>query len=116
MIKMDRQLQVDQQSLVSAWQERLPELMENGDSFSVQGDAANQNSLLIHFNAAGRQGYSLDFRCTYVDSREVAVDLLDAEQAGVHADEQLDAVQLLAQQYTRQIHECAQALQGLTNP
>lgn len=37
MIKMDRQLQVDQQSLVSAWQERLPELMENGDSFSVQG-------------------------------------------------------------------------------
>lgn len=113
---MDRQLQVDQQSLVSAWQERLPALMEDGDSFSVQGDAADQNSLLIHFNAAGRQGYSLDFRCTYVDSREVAVNLLDAEQDGRVTDERTDAVQLLAQQYTRQIHECAQALQGLTNP
>ncbi|WP_340020699.1 hypothetical protein MHI24_16855 [Paenibacillus sp. FSL K6-1096] len=113
---MDRQLQVDQQSLVSAWQERMPALMEEGESFSVQGDAANQNSLLIHFNAAGRQGYSLDFRCTYVDSREVAVDLLDAEQHGAPADDHLEAVQALAQQYTRQIHECAQALQGITNP
>ena len=113
---MDRQLQVDQQSLVSAWQERLPALMEDGDSFSLQGDAANQNSLLIHFNAAGHQGYSLDFRCTYVDSREVAVDLLDAEKDGQHTDERMEAVQLLAQRYTREIHECAQALQSLTNP
>ncbi|MEK5024989.1 MULTISPECIES: hypothetical protein [Paenibacillus] len=113
---MNRQLQLDQQSLVTAWQERLPALMEDGDSFSVQGDAADQNSLLIHFNAAGRQDYSLDFRCTYVDSREVAVNLIDAEQSGRHTDERTDAVQLLAQQYTRQIHECAQALQDLTNP
>jgi hypothetical protein len=113
---MNRQLQLDQQSLVTAWQERLPALMEDGDSFSVQGDAADQNSLLIHFNAAGRQDYSLDFRCTYVDSREVAVNLIDAEQSGRNTDERTDAVQLLAQQYTRQIHECAQALQDLTNP
>lgn len=113
---MNRQLQMDQQSLVTAWQERLPALMEDGDSFSVQGDEADRNSLLIHFNAAGRQAYSLDFRCTYVDSREVAVNLVDVEQDGRHTDERAGAIQQLAQQYTRQIHECAQALQGLTNP
>ncbi|MRN57310.1 hypothetical protein [Paenibacillus monticola] len=113
---MNRQLELDQHSLVSAWQERLPALLEDGDSFIVQGDEADRNSLLIHFNAAGRQAYSLDFRCTYVDSREVAVDLVDVEQSGRHTDKRSDAVQLLAQQYTRQIHECAQALQGLTNP
>jgi len=116
MITMDRQLQLDQSSLVSAWQDKLPALMNDGDSFSVQADEADEQSLLIHFNAAGRQAYSLDFRCTYVDSREVAVDLIDVEQSGRHTDERTDAVQLLAQQYSRQIHECAQALQGLTNP
>jgi hypothetical protein len=113
---MDRQLEVDQHSLVSAWHERLPTLMEAGDSFNVLADNGDPSSLLIHFNAAGHQGYSLDFRCKYVDSREVAVDLLDVEQSGIHIDEYNDAVQLLAQQYTRQIHECAQSLQNLTNP
>lgn len=113
---MNRELQVSQEQLISAWQERLPALMNTGDSFTVQGDAANDQSLLIHFNAAGHQEYSLDFRCTYVDSREVAVDLIDVEQGGWHADERNEAVQLLAQQYTRQIHECAQALQDVTNP
>ncbi|CAM4501331.1 hypothetical protein [Paenibacillus typhae] len=113
---MNREMQLDQNTLISAWQERLPALMKDGDSFSLQGDAADQNSLLIHFNAAGHQAYSLDFRCTYVDSREVAVDLVDVEQGGRHTDERTDAVQQLAQKYTRQIHECAQALQNLTNP
>lgn len=113
---MDRQFEVDQHTLVSAWQERLPALMDEGDSFSVLADEGDPNSLLIHFNAAGRQGYSLDFRCKYVDSREVAVDLLDVERSGIHTDERTEAVQQLAQQYTRQIHECAQALQNLTNP
>lgn len=113
---MNRQLQLDQNTLVSAWQEQLPALMDSGDSFSVQGDAADQHSLLIHFNAAGHQDYSLDFRCTYVDSREVAVNLVDVEQGSRHTDERTEAVQQLAQRYTRQIHECAQALQNITNP
>lgn len=113
---MDQQLELDQHNLVCAWQERLPTLMDDGDSFNIQADEADRNSLLIHFNAAGHQAYSLDFRCKYVDSREVAVNLLDVEQSGIHIDERSDAVQLLAQQYTRQIHECAQALQDLTNP
>ncbi|GGG09985.1 hypothetical protein GCM10010912_63000 [Paenibacillus albidus] len=112
---MNHELQLDQHSLVSAWQEQLPALMDKGESFTVQADAADQHSLLVHFNAAGRQGYSLDFRCTYVDSREVAVDLLDVEQDGRHTDERSDAVQQLAQRYTRQIHECAQALHKLTH-
>ncbi|WP_342563743.1 hypothetical protein NST84_00445 [Paenibacillus sp. FSL R7-0345] len=113
---MNREMQLDQNTLISAWQDRLPALMKDGDSFSLQGDAADRNSLLIHFDAAGHQAYSLDFRCTYVDSREVAVNLIDVEQSGLHTDERSDAVQQLAQKYTRQIHECAQALQSLTNP
>ncbi|MCL6606181.1 MAG: hypothetical protein K6T94_25220 [Paenibacillus sp.] len=113
---MNREMQLDQQSLVSAWEEKLPALMSDGDSFKVQADEADAKSLRIHFNAAGRQKYSLDFRCTYVDSREVAVDLIDVEKSGHQTDERTDTVQELAQQYTRQIHECAQALQGLTNP
>ena len=113
---MDRQMHLDQESLVSAWKEQLPALMKDGDSFTVQADEADDQTLRIHFNAAGRQKYSLDFRCTYVDSREVSVDLIDVEKSGHQIDERTDVVQELAQQYTRQIHECAQALQGLTNP
>ncbi|KGE19905.1 hypothetical protein [Paenibacillus wynnii] len=113
---MERQMQLDQESLVNAWKEQLPALMNDGDSFTVQADEADEQTLLIHFNAAGRQKYSLDFRCTYVDSREVSVDLIDVEKSGHQTDERTDTVQGLAQQYTRQIHECAQALQGLTNP
>ncbi|ASA25069.1 hypothetical protein [Paenibacillus donghaensis] len=113
---MDRPLQMDQHSLVTAWKEQLPTTMDDGESFRVLADDGNRSSLLIHFDAAGHQAYSLDFRCTYVDSREVAVDLLDVEQSGRHTDERTEAVQQLAQRYTRQIHECAQALQGLTNP
>ncbi|AKG36962.1 hypothetical protein [Paenibacillus durus] len=112
---MDQQLQLDQQQLVSAWQERLPSFMDDGDSYTVQADEGDKKSLLIHFNAAGRQKYTLDFRCTYVDSREVAVNLVDVERDGLHTDEYTDAVQQLAQRYTRQIHECAQALKPLTN-
>ncbi|MDT3429028.1 hypothetical protein J2Z22_004624 [Paenibacillus forsythiae] len=112
---MDQQLQLDQQRLVSAWEEHLPSFMKDGGSFTVQADEGDPKSLLIHFNAAGRQHYSLDFRCTYVDSREVAVSLIDVEQAGQHTDERTDAVQQLAQRYTRQIHECAQALKKLTH-
>jgi len=113
---MDREMQMDQHRLVAAWEEQLPSLMNDGDSFSIQADEADEQTLRIHFNAAGRQKYSLDFRCTYVDSREVAVDLIDVEKSGHQTDERTDTVQALAQQYTRQIHECAQALQDLTNP
>lgn len=113
---MDRQLELDQHTLVAAWRERLPEMMDAGDSFEVAGDGADSSSLLVHFNAAGHQAYSLDFRCTYVDSREVQVSLVDVEQGGRHTDERTDEVQQLAKRYSRQLHECAQALKPVTNP
>ncbi|KAA9004659.1 hypothetical protein F4V43_10800 [Paenibacillus spiritus] len=113
---MEQPLNTDQTTLVAAWQERLPDVIDGNDSFTVQADAASPNSLLLHFNAAGRQEYSLDFRCTYVDNREVQVQLVDVEKAGRHEDEHTAAVQQLASHYTRQIHECAQSLQDLTNP
>lgn len=113
---MEQPLQLDQGRLVSAWKERLPSFMDEGESYTVQADESDRKSLLIHFNAAGHQDYELDFRCTYVDSREVAVSLVDVEKAGRSTDEHSAAVQQLAQKYTRQIHECAQALKPVTQP
>ncbi|MFP4978914.1 hypothetical protein ACE6ED_26150 [Paenibacillus sp. CN-4] len=112
---MNRELQIDQPALVSAWKAQMPSFLEDGDSFAVQADETDPHSLRIHINAAGHQAYSFDFRCTYVDSREVAVDLVDVERAGRSADERTDVVQELARDYTRHIHECAQNLQRITN-
>ena len=56
----------------------------------------------------GRQEYSFDFQCTYVDSREVKVDLVDVERDGATTDERNENIQGMVGDYTRHIHECAQ--------
>jgi len=113
---MNRELNIDQHQLVQAWQERLPELLHPGDHSLVAADGADGKALRIHIDANGRQSYSLDFACTYVDSREVQVQLVDVERDGQTIDERGDYVQELADHYTRHIHQCAQALQQITNP
>jgi hypothetical protein len=107
---------MNQDQLVTAWQQTLPTTLQNGDHAEVQADGANPNALRIHIGASGRQMYSFDFSCAYVDSREVRVDLVDVERDGVTVDERNDVIQELAQNYTRHIHECAQVLQSVTNP
>ncbi|MGP0579902.1 hypothetical protein ACTP13_23270 [Paenibacillus peoriae] len=112
---MNREMTVDQQKLVEAWQEQLPILLNSGDKSQVQADEADNRAIRIHIEVEGRQMYSFDFACTYVDSREVQVSLVDAERDGQSVDERTDIIQQLVSDYTRHIHQCAQTLQSLTH-
>ncbi|MGF7050118.1 hypothetical protein J2T13_004641 [Paenibacillus sp. DS2015] len=113
---MNPNIEVNQHDLVNAWQAKLPLLLDPLDKAEVRADEANQNSLRIHIDTAGRQMYSFDFECAYMDPREVRVDLVDVERDGRAVDEYTEVIQDLAGGYTRQLHECAQMLHGLTNP
>ncbi|MFH0071117.1 hypothetical protein [Peribacillus sp. NPDC056705] len=112
---MSSQINVDQTTLVNAWQERLPTILKPGDHAEVAADERDSNAIRIHIGAAGRQEYSFDFQCTYVDSREVRVDLVDVERDGATTDERSENIQGMVGDYTRHIHECAQALQQITH-
>lgn len=112
---MNSELNVDQSTLVNAWQERLPIILKPGDRAEVAADEGDPNAIRIHIDAAGRQDYSFDFQCTYVDSREVKVDLVDVERAGATTDERNENIQGMVGDYTRHIHECAQTLQQITH-
>lgn len=107
-------LKIDAKSLVQAWQETLPTVMKPSDKCHIQADQKFPDTLLIHIENAGRSHYSFDFRCKYVDDREVHVEFLDVEQDNKSIDEQTNDIQLLIEDYIRDIHECAQRLKGLT--
>lgn len=109
----DKQLQMDQQSLIEAWNEELPEFLNDGDSSEVTGDV-DPTSIRIRIHVAGRTKYELDFVCTYLDSREVDVDLVDVDQDNRSVDEHTDIIQNMVEDYVRCIHECAQSLKKLT--
>ncbi|GIP35487.1 hypothetical protein [Paenibacillus sp. J2TS4] len=106
---------VNQEDLVKAWQDTLPTLLNEGDRSTVVGDAINGQALRIEIATAGRTGYVFDFQCTYVDSREVKVDLIDVEIDNRTIDERNETIQQLVDDYVRHIHECAQALHEMTN-
>jgi hypothetical protein len=101
--------------LIAAWKDTLPQILNKGDSVVIQLDEANSSRLLIHIDVTGHSGYSFDFSCRYVDDREVEVQLLDVEKAGVHVDEHTDVIQTLIKDYVRHIHESAQNLQRMTH-
>ncbi|MWV47611.1 hypothetical protein GRF59_28965 [Paenibacillus sp. HJL G12] len=112
---MNRDFQLNQNQLVHAWQSQLPQNLDPSDSAQVFADEANPNALRIHIDTAGRQMYSFDFQCSYMDTREVKVDLVDVEREGRTVDERTEVIQDMAQGYSRQIHECAQALHDVTH-
>ncbi|MCU6712978.1 hypothetical protein M6D81_30185 [Paenibacillus sp. J5C_2022] len=114
MAKSD-ELRIDQQQLVQAWQETLPTVMNGPDRSEVKADEADERSLRVTIHVAGHQMYEFDFKVTYVDSREVKVELVDVEKDNVSIDERNDIVQQLTQDYIRHLHECAQALHQLTH-
>lgn len=101
--------------LLSAWRDTLPRLIGPGDGHDIQLDPAVPNSLLIRIAVAGHARYSMDFRCTYVDDREVRVELLDIQEGNSHIDEREETVQSLIRDYVRHIRECASQLQPVTH-
>ncbi|GAA0134603.1 hypothetical protein YSY43_14430 [Paenibacillus sp. YSY-4.3] len=113
---MNEDWHVDQGTLVEAWQQQLPDYLNPGDTTIVQADLVDPYRLRIHINAEGRQDYSFDFQCTYMDRREVKVELVDVEREDWTVNEQSEQVQNLTEDYVRHIHECAQALHRITNP
>ncbi|MCR8656395.1 hypothetical protein [Paenibacillus endoradicis] len=107
-------LTISAEDLVTAWQEKLSTLLKSSDECTVQADAKFPDTLLIHIENAGRTHYSFDFRCKYVDDREVHVEFIDVEKDQQSTDEQSDIIQSLAKDYVKHIHECAQHLKELT--
>lgn len=109
------ELRIEPEKLVQAWQETLPEVMNRPDRSVVAMDEADPRSLRITIYSAGHQMYAFDFKVTYVDSREVKVELIDVEKNDRTIDERNDMIQQLIEDYTRHLHECAQALHRLTH-
>jgi len=109
------ELQIDQQSLADAWRQTLPEVMNSADRCTVLPDEADAKALRVTIETAGHQMYSFDFKITYVDSREINVELIDVEKDDISVDERADIVQQLISDYKRHLHECAQTLQQLTH-
>jgi hypothetical protein len=106
---------VNPQELAKAWNETLPLMIGPSDKATVAADEKYPGVLNIHIKTVGHSKYSFDFRCTYVDPREVKVDLIDVERDQVTTDERTEIIQTLVEDYIRHIHECAQRLKGLTN-
>lgn len=114
MAKSD-ELRIDPQQLADAWQRTLPRTMNVSDRCVVLRDEADDKALRVTIHSAGHTGYEFDFKVTYVDSREVKVELIDVEKDNVTVDERTDIIQQLIDDYKRHLHECAQALQQLTH-
>lgn len=108
-------LTIDQSKLTEAWRQTLPTVLNESDRVEVAPDEHDPKSLRIHIQTAGHSMYSFDFQVTYVDSREVKVDLVDVEKADQTVDERNDVIQNLVEDYVRHIHECAQTLKKITS-
>jgi hypothetical protein len=106
---------IDQDQLVKEWQTTLPNTLNSTDQARIRADGANPLSLLVHIATAGHTGYTFDFKVTYIDSREISVELMDVEKDQVHVDERTEIIQNLIEDYVRHIHECAQVLHKVTH-
>lgn len=106
---------IDQAKLVEAWKRNLPTTLNETDSAEVRADEAKPNALRIHIETAGHSMYTFDFLCTYIDSREVKVELVDVEKDNISVDEHTEIIQTLVEDYVRHIHECAQVLHSQTH-
>jgi hypothetical protein len=108
-------LSMDQSQLVYAWEQTLPTVLNASDQAVVKADQADPTTIWVNIETAGHSKYSFDFKCTYVDSREVKVDFIDVERDGRNMDERTDIIQTLIDDYVRHIHECAQQLHAATH-
>jgi hypothetical protein len=106
---------IDQARLVEEWKLALPNTLDKADQAHIWADESDPGALRVHITTAGHTGYTFDFKVTYVDSREVKVELVDVEQGQKHIGERADIAQSLIHDYVRHLHECAQALKEVTH-
>lgn len=102
-------------ALASAWAQSLPTVLNSSDRAEAWADEAQSNVVRVRISTAGHSGYSFDFKCTYMDSREVKVELVDVERGGINVDERTETIQSLIDDYVRHLHECAQQLHHATS-
>lgn len=114
MSKLDKPV-IDHSRLVEEWKSALPNMLEKADQARIWADEGDPQALRVHITTAGRTGYTFDFKVTYVDSREIKVELVDVEQGQTHIDERSSIVQTLIEDYVRHLHECAQTLKEITH-
>ncbi|MFC0216369.1 hypothetical protein ACFFK0_28630 [Paenibacillus chartarius] len=110
------QLTVDNQKVAEAWQMFLPRMLNETDTCKVVADEGDPSALRVNIQTAGRSDYNFDFKVTYVDPREIEVNLVDVQQGNLHVDEHTEIIQSLAEDYVRHLHECAQGVKNITNP
>ncbi len=103
------------EELLRAWERNLPSVLNDTDQARVDLDQGDERALRITIQTAGHTGYNFDFKCTYMDDREVDVQLVDVESEGQSVDERKEAIQQLISDYVRHIHECAQAVVPVTH-
>lgn len=115
MMSSNDELNVPQGDLAEAWQQTLPERLNDSDKAEVMADAVDPRKLHVHIKAAGRQMMEFDFAVQYVDSREIDIQLTDVERDGQTIDERSDVIQELIVDYRRHLHETAQALHHYTH-
>ncbi|GED15151.1 hypothetical protein [Aneurinibacillus migulanus] len=109
-------MSVNRDELLAAWQQALPSTFKQTDKVEVIADPLDQDALRIHVNTAGHNHYEFEYICRYVDPREVQVTLRDIQHMGATVYDPTLDIQNLSEEYTRNIHECAQTLHSLTNP
>jgi hypothetical protein len=110
------QMSIDRDRLLAAWQQTLPSTFKQTDKVEVIADTLDQDALLIHVNTAGHNHYEFEYKCEYVDPREVQVALLNIQRQGSNVYEPTPDIKSITEEHVRNIHECAQALHPLTNP
>jgi hypothetical protein len=109
------QLAVDNRTVAKAWQKQLPDILNPSDKCTVVADEGDPSALRVNIVTEGRSGYNFDFKVTYVDSREINVELVDVEKDGNHVDEHTEIIQTLINDYVRHMHECAQTVKNITD-
>ncbi|GEN34769.1 hypothetical protein [Aneurinibacillus sp. UBA3580] len=109
-------MSVEREQLLTAWQQALPATFKPTDKVEVYNDPLVQDALHIHINTAGHNHYEFEYRCRYIDPREVQVTLLNIQREGDTVINPTPDIRNLSEEYMRNIHECAQTLHPLTNP
>ena len=103
------------EKLAIEWNKVLHTLLHSPDQAVVTADESDNQTLRVHITSAGHTQFSFDFKVTYADDREVAVELVDVQEGDRTIDERTERIQQLIEDYVRHIHECAQAMQNITH-
>lgn len=115
------ELTVSEDEQSQAWRDLLLRRLEAENRVQAASDEADSHAMRVRIEAAGQATMSLDFVIRCMDSREIAIELSDAENPGqphLSADERKernDAMQGLVRDYFRDLQKRTQVSHDLTH-